>query len=97
MDRGAQVPEGDGRPAWDTGGCSLGDVPLRAFHGTADDVIDLQGIIEPITRLQACTAPLAEDARLTLYPDVGHDSWTATYAAGAENDIYAWMLRYSNQ
>lgn len=86
---------GDGRPAWDAVGCALGEVPLWAFHGTADDVVDPQGSIVPITNLQACTSPPAEDARLTLYPDVGHDSWTATYALGADDDIYAWMLSHS--
>jgi predicted esterase len=92
----AVVPiAGDGRPAWDAVGCLLGEVPIWAFHGAADDVVDPQGSIEPITRLQACTSPPAEDARLTIYPDVGHDSWTATYAVGADDDIYTWMLGHS--
>jgi predicted peptidase len=83
---------GEGRPAWQTAGCSLGEVPLWAFHGETDDVVDPVGSIEPITQLQACTSSPPVDARLTTYPDVGHDSWTSTYAVGAENDIYAWML-----
>ena len=93
----AVVPiAGEGRPAWQTAGCSLGEVPLWAFHGEADDVVDPAGSIEPITQLQACTSPPPVDARLTTYPDVGHDSWTITYAVGAENDIYAWMLGISH-
>jgi predicted esterase len=93
----AVVPiAGEGRPAWDTAGCSLGEVPLWAFHGEADDVVDPAGSIEPITQLQACTSPPPVDARLTTYPDVGHDSWTMTYAVGAEHDIYTWMLGKSH-
>jgi predicted esterase len=92
----AVVPiAGDGRPAWETVACRLGDVPLWAFHGDADDVVDPAGSIETMARLQACTSPPAQDARLTVYPGVGHDSWTATYALGADDDIYAWMLSHT--
>jgi predicted esterase len=46
----AVVPiAGDGRAAWEAVGCQLGDVPLWAFHGSADDVVDPQGSIEPVT------------------------------------------------
>lgn len=61
-----------------------------------DGVPTRAGSIEPITRLRACTSPPAQDARLTVYPDVGHDSWNATYALGAEDDIYSWMLGHSS-
>jgi predicted esterase len=93
----AVVPvAGEGRPAFATAGCELGDVPIWAFHGLADDVVSPAGSIEPIEGLQACTSPPPVDARLTTYSDVGHDSWTNTYAVGAENDIYAWMLGISH-
>ena len=29
------------------------------------------------------------DARLTIYPDATHDSWSMTYT---NPDVYAWML-----
>lgn len=103
----AVVPiAGEGRPALATAGCSLGETPLWAFHDEADDVVDPAGSIEPVTQLQDCSSPPARDARLTTYPDAAvdwlgqeifrHDSWTRTYAAGAENDIYTWMLETSN-
>jgi poly(3-hydroxybutyrate) depolymerase len=84
---------GEGRPAWDTAGCALGDVPIWAFHGLADTEVDPQGSIVPIEQLQACGA---SDAELTLYPDADHDSWTRTYAVGSEVDIYSWMLSFTN-
>jgi predicted peptidase len=33
---------------------------------------------------------LHEDVKLTVYPEAGHDSWTATY----ENpEVYEWLLQ----
>ena len=84
---------GEGRPAWETAGCALGDVPIWAFHGLLDTEVDPQGSIVPIEELQACGAP---DAELTLYPDADHDSWTRTYAVGSDVDIYSWMLGFTN-
>ena len=87
----AWVPvAGEGRPAWQTAGCGLGDVAIWGFHGLADDIVEPAGTIEPITQLHAC--PPGKDALLTTYPDAGHDSWTATYAVGGDHDIYTWML-----
>jgi predicted esterase len=91
----AVVPiAGEGRPAYATAGCALGDVPIWAFHGLADDTVNPAGSIEPIEALQTNCSPV--DARLTTYPDVGHDSWTMTYALGATDDIYTWMLGYTH-
>jgi predicted esterase len=89
----AVVPiAGEGRPAWATAGCALGAVPIWAFHGLVDDVVNPAGSIEPVTNLQTCPSSPARDARLTTYTDADHDSWTRTYAIGADNDIYSWML-----
>ncbi len=30
------------------------------------------------------------DARLTVYPDTGHDSWTAAYA---DPELFTWQLQ----
>jgi predicted esterase len=90
----AAVPiAGEGRPAWDTAMCDLGDVAIWAFHGDADDVVDPAGSIEPMTNLMAC--PSARDPRLTVYPDVDHDSWTQTYTLSAGHDIYSWLLGFT--
>ena len=86
---------GEGRPAWQSASCSLGQVALWAFHGEADDVVNPAGSTDPIAQLQACTSPTPRDVRLTTYPVAGHDSWTSTYAIGADDDIYEWMLGIS--
>jgi dienelactone hydrolase len=89
----AMVPiAGEGRPAWDTAGCALGEVAIWAFHGELDDVVAPAGSIEPMTNLAGCPSPPRQDAQLTTYPDADHDSWTRTYNLDAGHDIYTWML-----
>jgi dienelactone hydrolase len=91
----AMVPvAGDGRPAWGTADCSLGEVGIWAFHGDVDDVVAPAGSIEPITNLTACPQP-QRDAELTVYPGVDHDSWTRTYDLSAGHDIYEWLLEFT--
>jgi dienelactone hydrolase len=89
----AMVPiASEGRPAWDTSGCALGEVGIWAFHGDLDDEVAPAGSIEPMTNLAACPSPPRQDAQLTTYPDADHDSWTRTYNLDAGHDIYNWML-----
>jgi dienelactone hydrolase len=83
---------GDGLPAWNTAGCSLGEVALWAFHGEEDGEVNPMGSVETMNNVLACPSPPRRDARLTTYPGVGHDSWTSTYPVGAAEDIYTWML-----
>lgn len=52
-----------------------------------------QGTIVPMTNLMACD-PAPPEANMTIYPGVGHDSWTRTYNLSADHDIYEWMLRF---
>jgi predicted peptidase len=86
---------GDGREAWATQGCALANaVPIWGFHGAADQVVPAVGTVEAMTNLMHCPLPPRAEQKLTLYPGVGHDSWTQTYAiADPANDIYTWMLR----
>jgi len=86
---------GDGTAAWNQRGCLLGLMPMWAFHGDADATIPVQGSIIPLTGVQGCKSPRAVDARLTIYPGVGHDSWTQTYNLSSGHDIYAWLLTHT--
>jgi predicted esterase len=87
----AVVPiAGDGRGAWDTNKCGLGAVAIWGFHGDKDGTVAPAGTEVPMTNLIACTSRRA--AKLTMYPDVGHDSWSRTYDLSAGHDIYQWLL-----
>jgi predicted peptidase len=94
----AAVPiAGYGIAAFDQRGCSLGTLPIWAFHGADDGNVVLRGDVYPIESLQACTDPKAVDARLTVYPNRAHDVWTETYDLSSGYDIYGWMLSHARQ
>lgn len=68
----------------------LKEVPIWAFHGAKDDVVPPQGssfIINSIKDLGG------SKAKITIYPDANHDSWTATYD---NKELYSWMLSNTN-
>ena len=67
-------------------------LPVWAFHGLRDDVVDPAGtlaIVEEIRRLRRAAGGDATAVRLTLYPEAGHDSWDAAYA---EPELPGWLL-----
>jgi predicted peptidase len=74
---------GGGDPVWAK---VIGGVPVWAFHGEADYVVPLRRSQEMVEAIQAAGG----NAKLTSYPDVGHDSFTQTYA---NPELYAWFLR----
>lgn len=89
----AMVPiAGDGQGAWGSKQCELGKVAIWAFHGDADGTVGVNGTNVPMDGLAGCPSPPRKDAKKTIYPGVGHDSWDRTYDLSAGNDIYAWML-----
>lgn len=64
---------------------ALRNLPTWAFHGESDDVVPVGKTQAMVDALIALGAPI----KLTLYPGVGHDSWTRTY----ENpELYDWIL-----
>ncbi|WP_027366481.1 prolyl oligopeptidase family serine peptidase [Desulfocurvibacter africanus] len=65
--------------------CALRQVPVWAFHGAKDTVVPAEESCKLVDALRLCGG----DVRLTIYPDVGHDSWTQTYD---DPELYDWML-----
>lgn len=60
-------------------------LPVWAFHGAKDDVV-------PVERTQQLVDALAQlhgDVKCTIYPELKHDSWTATYD---NPELYKWLL-----
>jgi predicted peptidase len=70
--------------------CRLRDTPVWAFHGAQDDVVPLGESETLVDTLRQCGGTV----ELTVYPDAGHDSWTATYANPA---LYQWFLAHTRR
>jgi predicted peptidase len=62
-------------------------VPVWAFHGARDRIVPL----ESSTRMVEALRDAGGDVRFTVYPDLGHDSWTPTYA---NPELYTWLLEH---
>ena len=73
---------GGGEPKW---AARLRDLPVWAFHGAKDHTVPPKDSREMIDAITAAGG----HPRLTLYPDAGHDAWTATYA---NDELYTWLL-----
>jgi predicted peptidase len=63
----------------------IGKLPIWAFHGAMDGVV-------PLSRSQQMVDAINQaggSAKLTVYPEAGHDSWTETYD---NPEVYTWLL-----
>jgi predicted peptidase len=67
---------------------ALKDIPVWAFHGAEDDVVKLEVGQRIVDALRACGG----NVRFTVYPGVGHDSWTQTYD---NPELYQWFLQHT--
>lgn len=62
-------------------------LPIWAFHGEMDDVVPVERSREMVDAVNA----EGGNARLTVYPGVGHNSWDRTYA---NDELYEWFLSH---
>ena len=93
----AAVPiAGDGKGPYNNAGCDLGRTAIWAFHGDADPTVNVSGTNVPVDGMLAdCPMPPRQEVKKTIYPGVGHNSWSRTYDGSAGHDIYAWLLSFS--
>ena len=66
----------------------LAKLPIWVFHGDNDKVVPIsesQEMVDAIKRKGG-------DIKFTVYPGVGHDSWTETYN---NPELYKWMLKHT--
>lgn len=68
--------------------CSIRDTPVWAFHNAGDNVADVAPVRDVIDALANCHGA----ARLTIYPQAGHDAWSETYA---NPQLYDWLAAQS--
>ena len=65
----------------------LVNMPVWIFHGEKDNIIPVSKSIEMAEALEQA----GNKVELTIYPNVGHDSWTQTY----ENpELYDWFQKF---
>ena len=63
----------------------LKSTPFWVFHGAKDVGVPLKLSEEMVSAIQR----VGGNAKLTVYPEAGHDSWTETYKNEA---VFEWML-----
>jgi predicted peptidase len=76
---------GGGNPAKAS---SIVHIPTWVFHGAKDQTVPVKRSREMVNALRRAGGK----PKLTVYPDAGHDSWTATYNNPA---LYRWLLKQS--
>jgi predicted peptidase len=63
----------------------IGSVPVWAFHGARDEVVPADRSQEVVEAIQQ----RGGNAKLTLYPEIGHDSWSRAYE---DESLAEWLL-----
>ncbi len=61
------------------------DLPVWAFHGKKDHTVPLSTSQEMVAAIQA----IGGNAKLTIYSNVGHESWMQTYE---NREVFDWLL-----
>jgi predicted peptidase len=61
-------------------------LPFWAFHGAKDRIVPLAASASMVAAMKENGV---KQVRFTVYPEAGHDSWTATYA---NRKLYEWLL-----
>jgi predicted peptidase len=69
------------------GASRLKKVPVWAFHGAKDNTVPLIRSQEMVDAVKKAGG----DAKLTVYPEAEHDSWTETYN---NPELYQWFLSH---
>lgn len=64
---------------------SIKHLQIKVFHGDTDDVVPL----EESTKMAEALKAVEADVEFTVYPGVGHDSWSMTYT---KPELYEWLL-----
>lgn len=84
----AMVPICGGGMAWNAG--RLVNIPVWAFHGAKDPTIPLEESQKMVDAVNAAGG----NAKLTIYPENGHNAWGDTYS---NPEVYRWMLQHRSK
>ncbi|MEM1440789.1 MAG: prolyl oligopeptidase family serine peptidase [Verrucomicrobiota bacterium] len=64
-------------------------LPIWVFHGDSDNAVPLEESERLVKVLQKRGN---EEVKFTIYPETGHDSWTASYN---NPELYSWLLSHT--
>ena len=78
----AAAPVCGGGIVW-RAGCAR-SVPVRAYHGSADTVVPLYNSVQMVDALRRAGG----NASLTVFQDVGHNSWESAYET---TNVISWL------
>jgi dienelactone hydrolase len=76
---------GDPEKAW-----SIRNLPIWVFHGAKDQAVPVKQSEDMVEALQKA----GNNAKFTVYPNAGHDSWTETYN---NPELYEWLLSHKRK
>ncbi len=68
----------------------LVNIPVWAFHGAKDTVVCKEESIKMVDAVNKCGGK----AKLTIYPENGHDAWCDTYS---NPEVFHWLLSNTNK
>lgn len=68
----------------------LTEMPIWAFHGAKDDIVPVEETLDMAQAVKAAGGHV----KLTIYPNLKHDSWTETYN---NPEIYDWFLQHQKE
>lgn len=85
---------------------NVASTPIWVFHGESDDAVPVARAHEIVSAINSLNPAPNVKAKMTLFPNIGHDSWTMTYdesGKGKENpsydkfdmNVFTWMLQYT--
>lgn len=81
----AATPICGGGMAWNA--ARIREVPVWAFHGVDDGVVDVTESIRMVNALRGCGGTV----KLTLLPEVGHNAWEPAFR---QHGAVEWMLEH---
>lgn len=83
----AIVPICGGGMYWNA--ARIKNVPVWAFHGAKDDVVKVEESIKMVDAVNENDG----SAKLTIYPENGHNAWSDTYS---NYDVFKWLFNNKN-
>jgi len=66
----------------------IAHLPVWVFHGAKDETVRIKKSEEMVAALKK----VGGKVKFTVYPDLGHNSWDATYG---NPELYKWFLEHT--